>query len=242
MSAVKLAESNIMELGELEKSEAKEVLRTCLLKKNQHQLEDEGTIIEFLDMLSCLALAIVQAIAFINTNDATLSNYISHYRNSEKNATDLVSEEFEDQGRYPHVKNPIATTCLRLEQTKAIGTLKAYAFISEREPQRDGQQRQTRTPLQVFDVHPLVHLAHNQWSLWAEKTLKRLVEIVPFADDEKGKIWAAYLPHAILVVDLPEHFDAEARMLLLNGIGSCEWMLGHYKAAERAFRQLLERR
>ncbi|KAF2181607.1 kinesin light chain 1 [Zopfia rhizophila CBS 207.26] len=286
VAAVKLAESNVIALGELDKAEATEVLKTRLLQEHQHQLENEETVDEFLDMLSFLALAIVQAVAFVNTNDITLSEYIAHYRNSEREAINLLSEEFEDQGRYRETKNPVATTwyisfeqirkqnelgadylsfmaCTanndipasmllangsQVEQTKAIGMLKAYAFIAERQPQREGQRGQTQGLVRAFDVHPLVHLAmsgwlkaHDQWNLWTEKTLTRLVEIVPFGDHDTREVWTAYLPHATHVVDLPEVYVAEGRMSLLDRIGHCEQTLGHYKAAVWALQQLLER-
>lgn len=109
-AAIKLAGNNVISLGELERPEAKEVLRTRLLQEHHHQLEDEKIVDEFLNMLAFLALAIVQAVAFINTNGIAISNYIFHYKSSEKDATDLLSKEFEDQGRYRHTKNPVITT------------------------------------------------------------------------------------------------------------------------------------
>jgi tetratricopeptide (TPR) repeat protein len=287
VAAIQLAENNVIALGELDKPEAIEILRTRLLREHQHQLKDEEMVAEFFDMLAFLALAIVQAVAFVNTNDVTLSDYISHYKNNERDATDLLSKEFQDNGRYRETKNPIATTwyvsfeqirkqnelaagylsfmaCTanndipasmlladgsKMEQTEAIGTLKAYAFITERQPHRDVQRGQTRGLPKAFDVHPLVHLAmrgwlkaHNQWNVWAEKTLKRLVDIVPFGDHDTREVWTAYLPHATHVADLPEVYEAENRMTMLDQIGHCEWTLGRYKAAGRAYRQLFERR
>ncbi|KAF1950658.1 purine and uridine phosphorylase [Byssothecium circinans] len=112
-AAIRLAESNVVPLGELTKAEAEEVLKTRLLQEHQHQLQDGKVIDEFLGMLTCLALAIIQAVAFINTNDVALSDYISDYRSSEKDAMTLLGEEFEDQGRHRDTKNPVATTCLR---------------------------------------------------------------------------------------------------------------------------------
>lgn len=109
VAAIKLAES-VLELGKLEKAEAKEILRKRLLQEHQHQLEDEEVTEKFLNVLAFLALAIVQAVAFINTNDIPLSDYLSLYRSSEEDATELLSTEFEDQGRYRVTKNPIATT------------------------------------------------------------------------------------------------------------------------------------
>ncbi|KAI9778746.1 MAG: hypothetical protein M1816_003919 [Peltula sp. TS41687] len=286
-AAIDLAGSDATELGKLDVSEAKEVLRTRLVRGHQHLYENEETAETFVDMLSFLALAIVQAVAFINKTDIPLSDYIALYRKSEKDATELLGKEFEDQNRYRDSKNPVATTwyisfeqirrhnelaaeylsfmaCTanndipvsmlpasssEIEQIEAIGTLKAYAFISERRHKRDCQGEQTQGVLKAFDVHPLVHLAMRGWlrakgqlNLCAEKALKRLVEIVPFGDHNTREVWTAYLPHAILVASLPEVRNLEGRMPLLERIGSCEFTLGHYRAAEEALRRLLEQR
>jgi hypothetical protein len=109
-TAFKLAESNVISLGELDQGEAAEILKVRLLPKHHLQLQDQHLVDEFLSMLFFLALAIVQAVACINTNDITISEYIARYRSSEKAAVELLSEEFEDHGRYRNMKNSIATT------------------------------------------------------------------------------------------------------------------------------------
>ncbi|KAI0570469.1 hypothetical protein Alg130_11221 [Pyrenophora tritici-repentis] len=79
-AAIDLAENNVIVLGELSEREALEMVRTRLILEQQYQVEDEVTVREFLGMLAFLALAIVQAVAFINRNDSTLSGYIRLYR------------------------------------------------------------------------------------------------------------------------------------------------------------------
>jgi tetratricopeptide (TPR) repeat protein len=294
-AASDLAQSNVIELGELGNAEARELLRTRLFPNHQHQAEDEATVNEFLGMLAFLALAIVQAVAFINKNGIKLSYYVQLYRASEQEATKLLGEEFQDQGRYRGTKNPVATTwyisfeqirerdqlaanflsfvaCTagndipesmlptegsQVAQIKAIGTLKAYAFITEQEAARDGrrgqqepeQQEQMQRPTKVFDVHPLVHLAmrgwlkaHDQWLDQATNTMMRLVEVVPLEDHGTREVWTAYLPHARHVVGVPEMHEVEARFRLLDRIGRCEQTLGQYKAAEGTHQQLVQRR
>lgn len=44
------------------------------------------------------------------TGTDRLSDYIAIYRSSEMEATGLLSIDFEDQGRYRHIKNPVAVT------------------------------------------------------------------------------------------------------------------------------------
>lgn len=125
-AAVDLAGSNIIELGELNAQEAKELLRTRLLPKHQHQLEDEKIVDEFLNILAFLALAIVQAVAFVNKANITLSYYVSVYKDREKDAIDLLSKEFQDQGRHRDTKNPVATTWyISFKQIQEQNTLAA---------------------------------------------------------------------------------------------------------------------
>ncbi|KAF2726400.1 hypothetical protein EJ04DRAFT_223043, partial [Polyplosphaeria fusca] len=109
-AAVDLAGGTALQLGELDEREAKELLRARLFPDNHILLEDEGIVRELLDMLAFLALAIVQAIAFINKNNSTLEEYLSIYKDSEEDAIELLSKDFEDQGRYWDTKNPVATT------------------------------------------------------------------------------------------------------------------------------------
>jgi hypothetical protein len=62
--------------------------------------------------LTYLPLAIVQAAAYINENRITLADDLSLLADQEEEVIDLLSEEFEDDGRYHNVKNPVATTWL----------------------------------------------------------------------------------------------------------------------------------
>jgi len=188
-AAVDLAGSNSVELGELSEGEGKEVLRTRLLPDNQHLLEDDQVVHSFLDMLAFLALAIVQAAAFINKNNTTLASYRSVYKDSEEDAIKLLSKEFEDHGRYRDTKNPVATTWYisfkqiqkqdplaadylsfmayttgenipgslllpsssRLAAIEVVGTLDAYAFVTERRQQLGGSNEQHQE--RIFNMH-----------------------------------------------------------------------------------------
>jgi len=74
---------------------------------------------------------------------------------------------------------------------KAIGTLKAYAFLTERD---NGNS---------YDIHRLVQIAaqtwlkaNGGWQEWATKALRRLAEAFPFPKHENRQVWIGYLPHA----------------------------------------------
>jgi tetratricopeptide (TPR) repeat protein len=286
-TAIKAAENNIIELGDLERREATEILCRRLFHEHHSELKMVETVSEFLEMLRFHALAIIQAIAFINTNDVSLADYITLYRHSEGDAMDLLSEEFEDQTRYQEASNSVATTwfvsfeqiqkhdavaadhlffmaCIanneitasmfppiysKVQHTKAIGMLKAYAFITERQPQSDKLWVQPQTIHKTFDIHPLVHLAirgwlkaHDQWTLWTRKTMARLVEIVPYGDHDTRDYWTTYMHHAMHLLNQSEVQELSGRMALLEKIGRCERSLGRYQASERAYRRAFDQR
>jgi tetratricopeptide (TPR) repeat protein len=282
-AAVKLAESDIIALSELEQQEGEDMLRQRLPGKELHQSKE--VVHEFLELLTYLPLAIVQAVAFVVGNKVPLSDYIVIYRSSETVATDLLSKDFEDQGRYRQIKNPVVVTwyisfsqirernrlaaaylslmacttgedvpasllwpgSTMLATTEALGTLSAYAFVTEHKQQQNATEAQRRE--RVFNVHRLVRLAtrnwlreHGRWHIWPRKALARLVTVVPFGDHDTREVWTAYLPHAVYVAGLPEVYEAEERVSLLERVGYCEQTLGRYRAAERAHRQVLDRR
>ncbi|KAH5170036.1 hypothetical protein HBI38_006430 [Parastagonospora nodorum] len=286
VAALKLAKSNVLALVDLEKEEALELLGKRLTHEHRDQLQDHEIVEQFFDMLSCHALAIVQAAAFIEKNSVTLSNYIALYKGSEKDAIDLLGEDFEDQTRYEVATNAVATTwyisfrqiqaqdpiaaehlffmaCTasndidpfvfppeytKTEHIKAIGTLKAYAFVTHRVRQTQKSWGKA-IHIETIDVHPLVHLAisgwlkaNHQWDLWLEIALTRFNKIVPRGDHSSKDYWATYLHHAVHVANLPEAQETEGRVKLLERIARCERSLGHFKVAERIYRQAYERR
>jgi tetratricopeptide (TPR) repeat protein len=271
--AVKIAGATVIEVPGMDKEVAMQLLSKSLI--NQDLLCHHQDVLELLEQLTFLPLAIAQAAAYINENGLRLLDYLLLLKEQEQDVIDLLSEDFEDEGRYQDLRNPVATTwlisfehiqqldplaaeylsfmsCVALKgipqsllprgsslkkETDAIGTLTAYSFVSRRALDNS------------LDVHRLVHLvtrswlrAQDQWYGWANKTLERLLEVVPFGDYDKREIWMAYLPHAIHVVDLPELCEAKGRLRLLSRIGSCEHMLGRYKAAEWTYQQLLKQR
>jgi tetratricopeptide (TPR) repeat protein len=286
-AATELAENNVLALGELQRVEAVDMLDKRLLQEHRHQLRESGTVDKFLEMLYYHALAIVQAIAFVNTNDVTLSDYIALYRNSEGDAMELLKEEFEDQGRYREATNSVITTwyisferiqrqnviaadhlsfmaCTanndisasmfpplytNTEHIKAIGILKAHSFVAERHSRADHPKGKLQILHKKYDIHPLVHLAirgwlkaHQQWTLWIERTLMQLIEVVPYGDHDTRDYWTAYMHHAIHIMRLPEVHGMEGRMTLLERIARCERSLGKFQVAERAYRQAFEQR
>ncbi|KAK5202787.1 hypothetical protein LTR47_011425 [Exophiala xenobiotica] len=82
---------------------------------------------------------------------------------------------------------------------EAIRTLKAYAFITEREDHRS------------FDVHRPVQLAMRNWlqterqqEMWIKAAVQRLAHVFPFPEHKNRNLWQRYLPHALSAVNFHE--------------------------------------
>jgi len=102
-----LTQSSVLELNDMSKAEARQLLARRITK--QALLNDETAVDELLEILTYLPLAIVQAAAFINNNDISVSGYISLFRHT-GTETELFSEHFEDPSRYREMDSTIAKT------------------------------------------------------------------------------------------------------------------------------------
>ncbi|KAF2706144.1 kinesin light chain 1 [Pleomassaria siparia CBS 279.74] len=102
-----LTQSSVLELSDMSQAEAASLLAQRITKKAL--LDDETAVKELLEILAYLPLAIVQAAAFINNNDISVSGYTSLLRNA-STENELFSEPFEDPSRYQEMDSTIAKT------------------------------------------------------------------------------------------------------------------------------------
>jgi tetratricopeptide (TPR) repeat protein len=102
-----LTPSSVLQLNDMSKADARQLLARRLIK--QGLLDDKTAANELLEKLTYLPLAIVQAAAFINNNDISVSGYISLFRHT-GTETELFSERFEDPGRYREMDSTVAKT------------------------------------------------------------------------------------------------------------------------------------
>ncbi|KAH8587623.1 hypothetical protein B0O99DRAFT_733028 [Bisporella sp. PMI_857] len=185
--AVKLAQNNLVEVPEMDEDTATRLLQKCLINPNLASNRTDTN--NLLKELTCLPLAIAQATAYINENAIQITEYLSLLEDQEEHVIDLLSKDFEDDGRYHNVKNPVATTWLiSFEQIRhhdilAADYLSFMACIDSKNipqsllPAGQSQKRKTdaigtldaysfitkRSAGQTFDVHRLVHLATRNW-------------------------------------------------------------------------------
>ena len=199
--AVKLAQQNVEEVPAMEEDAATRLLEKYLVDpKLTNNWQDTSAL---LSQLTYLPLAIVQAAAYINKNGIAIVNYLSLLTEQEEEVIDLLSEEFEDDGRYRDrdVKNPVATTWLiSFEQIRQHDPLAAryLSFMACIEPKDipqsllppgltrkkeidaigtlDAYSFVTRRPADTaLDLHRLVHLATRNW-LRKEELLSQSTE------------------------------------------------------------------
>jgi hypothetical protein len=259
----------VLALNTLDNTGTKELLSRRLANRTLHN--DDASIKELLDLLTHLPRAIVQAAAFMNNNDVSVTAYVQMLLEAEAE-NELLSEIFVDQDRYEgldstiaktwHIsfeqirkRNPNAAGMLSLiacidrvnipqslsagkmslvQQTKALGTLTGYAFLTERQ-----QTSQVPRFDRSFDMHRLVHLASEWWlkkfqqrEAWAGTALHHLNELVPYGGHENRKVWSTYLPQEICVVEHPTMRGTGASAGLLHRVGRCQQGLGRYSAAQ----------
>ncbi|TVY18739.1 Kinesin light chain [Lachnellula arida] len=108
---VKLAQQNVIEVPKMTEDTAIRMLRNSLIDKSlvETRPADAKAILTW---LTHLPLAIAQAAAYINENGATLADYLALVHCQEQEIIDLLTDQFEDDARYPDSKNPVATTWL----------------------------------------------------------------------------------------------------------------------------------
>ncbi|KAH8669663.1 hypothetical protein BGZ60DRAFT_564114 [Tricladium varicosporioides] len=185
-TAVKLAHENVIKVPEMDENAATQLLRKCLVDPDlvNNQTDTKALLRE----LTYLPLAIVQAAAYINENRVLFSDYLTLLEEQE-DVIDLLNEDFEDDGRYHDMKNPVATTWLiSFEQIQhrdrlAADYLSFMACIHFKDIPQSllpvGPSRKKvinaigtldaysfiikRSADPAFDIHRLVHLATRNW-------------------------------------------------------------------------------
>ncbi|KAH8663632.1 P-loop containing nucleoside triphosphate hydrolase protein [Tricladium varicosporioides] len=186
-TAVKLASQNVVEVPEMDEDVAIQLLQKSLIHSDL--VNNRTNTVALVKELTYLPLAIIQAAAYINENGIAFVDYLSLLADQEEAVIDLLSEEFEDDGRYNNTKNPVATTWLiSFEQIQhrdplAADYLSFMACIDPKGIPRSllpaGASRKKeinaigtleaysfiikRTADQALDLHRLVHLATRNW-------------------------------------------------------------------------------
>ncbi|KAH6996005.1 hypothetical protein BKA56DRAFT_144505 [Ilyonectria sp. MPI-CAGE-AT-0026] len=181
--AVAVAGDDLVELSEITQEEGKSFLKKALFNKSL--LDEEHAVIEFLDELTYLPLAITQAVAYLNETEITITEYLRLFRNTDQDLVELMNTEFLDNTRYRESQNAVATTWLisfhqirktdepALELLSFVACIEPKAIPRSMLPPLGTDQQFTRAigtlcgykflskreDGEMFDMHSLVHLA-----------------------------------------------------------------------------------
>ena len=185
--AVSLADSEVIEIHEMDHQEAESFLTRSLSQKDL--LNDRAIAAELLNELTFLPLAIAQAAAYLNAMQISIREYLSLLRSTEQDSVSLLSREFRDNTRYRNSKNAVATTWLiSFDQIRQSDSFAAHllSFMpcienkaiprsilppvkpEERMVHAIGTLRAyafvtKRADTDIYDMHRLVHLATKVW-------------------------------------------------------------------------------
>ena len=177
----------MVSVGEMDYTIEKDLLEKSLIGGDL--LADDRATTELLQKLTYLPLAIIQAAAYMNENEITLSEYEVLLDDTEQNMIDILSEEFEDEGRYGGINNSVATTWLisfkqiRTHDPLAAEYLSFMSCVDAKDipqsllPLAQSKKKAVdaietlrayslitkRKTDQLLDLHRLVHLATRNW-------------------------------------------------------------------------------
>ncbi|RAH46266.1 Pfs, NB-ARC and TPR domain protein [Aspergillus brunneoviolaceus CBS 621.78] len=196
--ALKLA-ANIVSIPDVDQKTGKKIFKEFLVQKDL--LQDDLMANILLEQLAFLPLAISQAAAYMNQNGISFERYLLLLGEQEASTIEMLNEEFEDDGRYAEIQNPVATTWLvsfsQIQQVDETASdhLSFMACINPRNipesilPAAASAKRKVEAlgllkaysfvSIQgndsTFSVHRLVHLATRNW-LRKRKSLNSWVE------------------------------------------------------------------
>ncbi|KAJ3335934.1 hypothetical protein HDU93_004046 [Gonapodya sp. JEL0774] len=189
-AAQALAPGNFINVKEMSEAEALDFLGKALADEREELLDDRSIVIELLDELTYLPLAILQAAAFLNLNvQLSIKGYMDLLKSTERVATKLLSEEFAIEQRYKGSKNAVVSTWLvsfKQITERSPAAIDLLAFMSCIESKAiprsilptigdeiDTEKAigvltgyafiSTRKDREMYDLHRLVHLAAGNW-------------------------------------------------------------------------------
>jgi len=109
-TAQALASNSILDVEKLDLATASDLFKKMLTRKDLSY--EEAIIVELLQELDCLPLAITQAAAYVNCNAISVEGYLKLLRSTEQDLIFIMSKEMRDSTRYKHAANAVAKTWL----------------------------------------------------------------------------------------------------------------------------------
>lgn len=106
----RLVGPNVIQLSEMDDMTAVALFKDSLIQKDL--TKDEISTTMLVNRLCGLPLALIQAASFINESNMSLKIYLNLLGQQEESMIQLLSENFEDEYRYPETENPVSATWL----------------------------------------------------------------------------------------------------------------------------------
>lgn len=134
-------------------------------------------------------------------------------------------------------KNILPPSSDELNVYEAIGMLKAYGFINERERG------------DAYDIHRLVRLVMQNWMTRNKRGLQtcittvmqRLDVVIPVPEFSNRDVCSRYLPHAIMALKFQDHtLDQLLRSRILQKAAGSLYVLGKFMEAKHMNQQALD--
>ncbi|OJJ60235.1 hypothetical protein ASPSYDRAFT_89112 [Aspergillus sydowii CBS 593.65] len=183
----RLVGPNVIQLSEMDDMTSVALLKDSLIQKDL--TKDEISTTMLVDRLCGLPLALVQASSFINENSMSLKIYLNLLDQQEESMIQLLSENFEDEYRYPETENPVSATWLisfqSIQESNKLAEeyLRFMACIDCKdiplsllpEPETELEKEKALGVLKAYSfisqqansefatMHRLVHLATRNW-------------------------------------------------------------------------------
>ncbi|KAF3054746.1 hypothetical protein CFAM422_013294 [Trichoderma lentiforme] len=186
--AVDFAKQNVIEIAEMEHTDAKNLLYSSL--NSDHSMWDDHVVNELLHLLTYLPLAIAQAAAYMDIFKVPIEEYLGLCRHSQQDMMELMHNQYQDDTLYHESQGAVATTWLiSVNQLQKYNTAaaKLLFFITWIEPQAIpksilpdvGSEQEkikaigilssfgflrARPERGMFDMHSLVHMVIQSWA------------------------------------------------------------------------------
>ncbi|KAI7765536.1 hypothetical protein LZL87_007287 [Fusarium oxysporum] len=182
-----VAQMNVLQLPEMDEKDAKALLRSSLIEKDQ--MQDTVLIDKLLRTLAHLPLAITQASAYMRINQVSIEEYLRLLQNTPRDMVELLSIGFLDGTHHESAQGAVVTTWIvSFNQIRALhkeaemllsfaAGIEPKAIPRSLLPRLGSEQRMTRAigtlcgysflsqrgDGDMFDMHSLVHLATQTW-------------------------------------------------------------------------------
>ncbi|KAJ3496400.1 hypothetical protein NLG97_g2685 [Lecanicillium saksenae] len=186
--ASEFAGSDVIEVGQMNLIEATELFENYMVRKQQPR--DGPLVVELLQWLEFLPLAITQAASYLNQSKAPIQKYLNLLNETKDTLPSVLGRHFKDMNRQRGAQNAIGTTWIvsfrQLEKLDPVAAslLSFLAYIEPRAipqgmlPGAESESEKMEWALgmlcsysfltrrgetDVFDMHNLVQLATRGW-------------------------------------------------------------------------------